>query len=716
MTLSPRRFLLLLLLGTHGGGALHAAATATDPAFADAIAAWHLADLSDSAGGSGLTAVGAVTVGQRLDGAELAEALACGDDGRVARFDGGWLDAGQGAGGALNPVGAALTVSVRLRSAGGDWGHPLFSKHGGHERLVYNLYSSRTEIGFELGTSAGLARTVIPVARIGAAAWHTITCRYDGAHLQMFADGVALDENDVHGPLRTGNTVPCLIGAEQITGTASGWKGDIDHVAIWKRALSDAEIARLSGGAARVAAAAQRYSRAALLPPAADLYEEQYRPRFHFTARQWSVRQADPGQREEGWLNDLNGLLYDAGEYHLFAQRWNKCWIHAVSTDLVHWTELQPAFWDDSRYGTGVQSGGGVVDARNTSGLGDATHPPLVVFWAGNDNLSICISYSLDHGRTWTKYAKNPVLRHGERDPKVFWHEPTRRWVMVLYGHDAYHLLTSPDLLEWTDLHQPIANSFECPDMFELPLDGGAGGRKWVLVRGNGRYSVGAFDGARFAEETPQLPCDQGPNFYATMSWGGIAGQPDRRVQVAWMRSERMYPGMPFNQQVSFPCDLTLRTLHGAPRLFRAPVAEIAALHGAQQAWHDQALADGASLSLAASGDAFHVLADVEVPAGASLAFRVRGTQVVIGERSLGCAGATAATADPIRHVELLIDRTSIEAFANHGEVSMSACYLAKDGGLEAVCSGGSATIRALEVYAVRSMWQGQGAAAGKAP
>ena len=153
MTMSPRP-LLLLLLAIRGGGALHAA-TAPDPAFADAIAAWHLADLSDSAGGNGLTAVGAVSVGQRLDGAELAESLACGDDGRVARFDGGYLDAGQGAGGALNPVGSALTVSVRLRGADGAWGHPLFSKHGGHERLVYNLYSSRTEIGFELAPARG---------------------------------------------------------------------------------------------------------------------------------------------------------------------------------------------------------------------------------------------------------------------------------------------------------------------------------------------------------------------------------------------------------------------------------------------------------------------------------------------------------------------------------------------------------------------------------
>src|SRR5271166_6280217 len=122
------------------------------------------------------------------------------------------------------------------------------------------------------------------------------------------------------------------------------------------------------------------------------LYQEKYRPQFHFTARQSNEHKLNPGQREEGWLNDPNGLVFFRGEYHLFAQRWNKCWIHAISKDLVHWTELEPAFWEDDRYGTGVQSGGAVVDKDNTSGLAaDAKTPPLVAFWAGNDNRSQCI-------------------------------------------------------------------------------------------------------------------------------------------------------------------------------------------------------------------------------------------------------------------------------------------------------------------------------------
>ncbi len=281
----------------------------------------------------------------------------------------------------------------------------------------------------------------------------------------------------------------------------------------------------------------QRAGQAALPPPRPDLYKEKLRPQFHFTARQWTYHKLNPGMREEGWLNDPNGLIHLDGEYHLFAQRWNKCWIHAVSRDLVHWTELQPAFWEDERFGSGVQSGGAVLDLANSSGLAPAgSPPPLVAFWAGSDNRSQCISYSLDKGRTWTKYARNPVLVHPERDPKVFWHQPTHRWVMVLYGSGSYFLFTSQNLLDWTDQKESIPDCYECPDMFQLPVDGDHAHQKWVLVRGNGRYSVGEFDGLKFTPETAQRPCDLGPNFYATQSWGDIAGQEGRRVQIAWMR------------------------------------------------------------------------------------------------------------------------------------------------------------------------------------
>jgi fructan beta-fructosidase len=681
----------------------------TDPVFRTAIAAWHMGSRHDARGKNELRIVGAAAVGIRLEGQELADSLARGGDGFVAWLDGGYLDAGQGAGGVLNPSGKALTVSVRLRSPSGAWDRPLFSKHGGHDRLVYNLYSSASALAFELGTrdTPGMTSVSAPLARIGASAWHDVVCRYDGEVLQMFVDGVLMDEAFPSGPLRVGNTAPCLIGAEPASGgVKAGWRGDIDHVALWDRVLTDAEIVRLAGGAAQVAARRKQYTSDIVQPPAPDLYREALRPQFHFTARQWTYRKLNPGRREEGWLNDPNGLIHLDGEYHLFAQRWNKCWIHAVSADLVHWKELQPAFWEDRRFGTGVQSGNAVLDVNNTSGLApDRKTPPLVAFWSGNDNKSQCIAYSLDKGRTWTKYAKNPVLVHPERDPMVFWHSPTRRWIMVLYGSGSYLLFTSTNLLNWNKEKESIPDCFECPDLFPLPVDGDRARTKWVLVRGNGKYSVGAFDGRQFTPETPQRPCDFGPNFYATQSWGNIAGQEGRRVQIAWMRSGR-YPNMPFNQQMTFPCDLTLRTVNDSLRLFRKPACEIERLHATEHQWRDLTLAAGQTWPVTASGDLFRILAEVEIPEGSTLTLQLRGTPVALTGRTVACKSKPAPVAGGIKTVEILVDRTSIETFVNNGEVSVSTCFLPQGNDLSVACGGGPVRIRALRVIELRSIWK----------
>ena len=443
-----------------------------------------------------------------------------------------------------------------------------------------------------------------------------------------------------------------------------------------------------------------------LLPTPTDLYQEKYRPQFHFTARQWTTRTLNPGQREEGWLNDPNGLIHLHGEYHLFAQRWNKCWIHAVSTDLVHWTELQPAFWEDPRFGSGVQSGGAVYDKDNTSGLAhDKKNPPLVAFWSGNDNRSQCLSYSLDLGRTWTKYAQNPVLVHPERDPKVFWYAPDKHWIMVLYGNGSYHFFISPDLLTWTALPASLPDSFECPDLFQLPVDGDLHHEKWVLIRGDGKYSVGDFNGNAFVPETEQISCDQGPNFYATQSWGEIEGAPGRRVQIAWMRDGK-YPDMPFNQQMTFPADLTLRTTPNGLRVYRNPAPEISTLHGKPQEWKNTVLNAGTPLPLAVYGDLFHIKAQIEISAGATLTFHLHGATVTLTDHSVACYSQPISVFGGIKTVEILLDRTSIETFVNAGEVSVSACFLPSGSQLTVEVTHDNATLHSLQVFPLHSAWQ----------
>ncbi|RYD39987.1 MAG: glycoside hydrolase family 32 protein, partial [Verrucomicrobiaceae bacterium] len=346
------------------------------------------------------------------------------------------------------------------------------------------------------------------------------------------------------------------------------------------------------------------------------VYQESERPLYHFTARQWTMDRLNPGMRQEGWLNDLNGMIYYKGEYHMFAQRWNKCWIHAVSKDLVHWEELEPAFWEEG-LDVAVQSGSCVIDYKNTSGLGKADgEPPMIAFWSRNDNRTHCLSYSLDRGRTWIHYDKNPLFEFPERDPKVFWHEPSGKWVMVLYGSDRYHIFTSTNLLSWNDEKNPIEGAFECPDFFELPVEGSAGVRKWILVHADGRYSIGSFDGKKFTEETERYAGDIGGHaFYATQSFDNVETGDGRRIQMAWMRGSD-FPGQPFSQQVSFPCELTLRETDSGLRVFRQPVKEIAKLADVARDVATADLTEGNAVTVEEKAEAYRVEAEVEIPEG----------------------------------------------------------------------------------------------------
>ena len=428
------------------------------------------------------------------------------------------------------------------------------------------------------------------------------------------------------------------------------------------------------------------------------LYQESLRPQFHFTARQWTMDRLNPGPKEEGWLNDLNGLVYYDGEYHLFAQRWWKCWIHAVSRDLIHWTELEPAFWEEEAE-SGDQSGTCVVDYNNTSGLSpDKATPPMVAFWSRNDNRTQCICYSLDHGRTWKRYEKNPIMIYPERDPKVFWYAPGNHWVMMLYGKSQYHVFTSTNLLDWKDEQKPIRDSFECPDFFELPVDGDHKNMKWVLIQGSGKYSIGAFDGTEFKEETARYSCDIGPNFYATQTWGNTETGDGRRIQAAWMRGSS-FPDMPFNQEVSFPCELTLRSTANGPRVFREPIREIALLHNGRDTWTNRTLTANQVLPLEPSGRLFHIQAEVNIPEGAKLTFNIRGVPLILTSKTVESGARPASVADQIKTVEILVDRASIEAFVNRGEISSTRFVLPKENGLSVKAAAGSVTIQSLTVY-----------------
>ncbi len=444
------------------------------------------------------------------------------------------------------------------------------------------------------------------------------------------------------------------------------------------------------------------------------LYKEKYRPQFHFTAK-------------KNWLNDPNGLIYYNGEYHMFFQHnpsgidWgNMTWGHAVSPDMVHWEQLPHAIEPDE-LGT-IFSGSGVVDWDNTSGFQTGEESVLVVIYTSAGEFAPketaytqSIAYSNDSGRTWTKYENNPVLSNlakGNRDPKVIWHNPTKKWVMALYlENNDFALFGSSDLKSWTklsDVHLP--DSSECPDLFELPVDGNPDHTKWVFWGANGRHFIGTFDGEHFTAEGDVLRSEHGANCYAAQTWSDIPSSDNRRLQIAWMSGGK-YPDMPFNQQMAFPCELTLRTTADGIRMFRKPVREIETIHMRRHTWNDERLAPATNLLDGIEGELFDIRAEIELGEASAVGFGVRGENIHydIDTQTLTCLEKSALLQPIDGRIELqiLVDCTSMEVFGNDGRLSMSSCFLpdTTNKSLRIFASGAEARITSLEVYELHSVW-----------
>ena len=454
---------------------------------------------------------------------------------------------------------------------------------------------------------------------------------------------------------------------------------------------------------------------------ASEPYRETYRPQFHFSAKK--DRMSDP-----------NGLVYYKGEYHLFFQHnsisnmrdnapkelWPDSWGHAVSTDLVHWKQLEHALVPDD-YGW-IWSGSAVVDWNNTTGLKQGDEETIVAIYThGGFGLppNPCVQaihYSNDRGRTWTRYENNPILGYivGEnRDPKVIWHKPTQKWVMSLYlDGNEFALFSSPNLKEWTrlcDIHIP--DTSECPDFFELPVNGSAENTKWVAWGANGNHYIGAFDGHNFHAESGVLRAEFGNNFYAAQTWSDIPESDGRRIQIAWMNGGE-YPDMLFSQQMSFPCELTLRTTPEGVRLCRQPVREIETLRQQEYLWKDEALKPGENLLSDISGDLFDIRAEIELGDATEVGFTVRAEKIQysVAKRQLSCLGRSVCLApiDNRIQLQILVDRTSIEVFGNAGRVSMSSCFVRdpEQEGLGLYAAGGAASVVSMKVYELCSVWR----------
>lgn len=328
---------------------------------------------------------------------------------------------------------------------------------------------------------------------------------------------------------------------------------------------------------------------------AQEPYHEQYRPQVHFSPK-------------EKWTNDPNGMVYYKGVYHLFFQHypgssvWGPMhWGHATSKDLVHWHQEPIALYPDSLgY---IFSGSAVVDYHNTSGFGKNGQVPIIAIFTHHDPMGSkekrndfqnqSLAYSLDEGKTWIKYAGNPVLKNPGitdfRDPKVMWYEPQKKWVMTLATKDRITFYSSPDLKSWKKESEfgkeegAHGGVWECPDLFSLDDQGK---KVWVLIvnlnpggpnKGSAtQYFLGNFDGNKFVSNSTDTKwLDYGPDEYAGITWSNTG---NRKIFLGWM-SNWMYanlvPSVVWRNAMTIPRELQIK--HVGKELFitSLPVREM---------------------------------------------------------------------------------------------------------------------------------------------
>lgn len=442
--------------------------------------------------------------------------------------------------------------------------------------------------------------------------------------------------------------------------------------------------------------------------PASDAYtkddfNEAYRNQFHPSTRR-------------GWNNDPNGMVFHDGKYHLYYQHnpvgifWgNMHWGHFESVDLIHWQE-QPIALFQKTVNDMAFSGGGFVDFNNSAGLGlDKLFVAFTSTGRGE-----CLAYSENGGQTFVELKENPVVRHAGRDPKIIWYEPEKKWVMVVYDNQEcvetktivpttetekrrnanIAFWESTNLRRWertgafTDADRNAV--FECPEFFELPIQGNSQATRWILYAAQNRYFVGRFDGQRFIKESGPHGSSHGA-FYAAQTFSDT---PDgRRIQIGWVRTNDYvdrFPDQIVNQAFTLPHELTLHDTADGLRLFFTPVDETRHLRA-------ELLGEGENLT---GPEANRILQTC----------RNELTEVVMefaesGRKDLLINGIDASFDG--RSARIFTDRTFNEIYADDGasyelRKRTSADFTSSETGLK---SGASQQVVSVKVYRLRSIW-----------
>ncbi|NOU91343.1 levanase [Paenibacillus sp. LMG 31460] len=476
-----------------------------------------------------------------------------------------------------------------------------------------------------------------------------------------------------------------------------------------------------------------------------NYYTEKFRPQYHLSP-------------ESGNMSDPNGMVYFEGEYHQFYQNSGQ-WGHAVSKDLIHWEHLPVALARDSL--GEIWSGSAVVDSKDTSGFfgGKAGLVAIFTHFKGGVQ-SQSIAYSADKGRTWTKYEGNPVIPNQGlkdfRDPKVIWHEPTRSWVMVVSVDNRVRFYTSPDLKSWKMTSEfgsdqgSHAAVWECPDLFELPLEGSKA-KKWVLAVSIGsnnttkgsaaQYFVGTFDGLTFKNDNKPsdvLWTDYGKDFYAAVSYSDIPSKDGRRIWLGWMSNWRYPFAMPtgsWKGNMSIPRELRLRNIPDQGlRLIQEPVKELQTLRGKEVALSKQELTAGHNPFEAIKGTSYEMVTELSVQPNSKLAFKLRKgsdqetsvsydaktEQLTVDRTHSGITSFEKGFAEKVSvplklkdgklKLRFFVDESSLEVFANDGEVVVSSLIFPDptSNRLELKALEGSVTLDDAHFYPMQTVWRNE--------
>ncbi len=456
-----------------------------------------------------------------------------------------------------------------------------------------------------------------------------------------------------------------------------------------------------------------------------SVYKEQKRPQAHYSARR-------------GWINDPNGLLYYNNEYHMFYQHnpygwaWgNMHWGHALSKDLVHWKELPEAIYPFDEKDAAF-SGSAVYDPLNTSGFRKNGIDPIIAIYTSTGR-GECLKLSYDNGKTFTEYEGNPVIKHKGRDPKVFWYEPGKHWVMVVWDFEMtkkmstgdtaimnqHRIYTSPDLKSWT-YQSGVEGFFECPELFELPVEGEPGSSKWVMYDATGRYVLGNFDGKKFSVTQTFRQYDYGGGyFYASQTFNNVPGK--RRIQQGWGRG-LVQTEMPFNQPMLFPTELKLKRSFDGLRLCPVPIKEISLLHKNSRVIENRMLRMNEGISVILNNDAVHLKAEFEKGDATEFGFSIQGYELYYNQL-LGEFTATDGTAKVLTNyvnpgsemftIEAITDKNILEVFINDGELYFILPFNGKKNNKVDVSIKGRSInrktlLKKLEVHDLNSIWSGE--------